>query len=275
MDPLMTFKELLSKIYRVWDPRAGIAKGFLEAAEKYEPGLRSSKLLNPAIVNSILAERERIHLLLQRHLPEHKEQISIVITNDIRVENLAIFSWNKHVYLLVSAALIGRPIDHPEENGIKAWDFLARHESAHLKFGHLPWLFYTRRVFKFTTYLPSIFMVMTYFLPNIQEIKTCLYTSSLLFLSSWAIQTVTGLITEYQADRFAISSINDLEVLDDVAKTLLRIRSQATNQLPMPFGWINYMVSILFIDPHPPLFIRKWMLRKRARTLKSSFMEKI
>ncbi|MCH9617719.1 MAG: hypothetical protein SP4CHLAM5_10820 [Chlamydiia bacterium] len=259
--------KILLYIYNLWDPRAKIAKGFLEGSDQYEAKLRASKQVSPDVVDSILAERGRIHSLMQEHLPDYKESISIVVTNDILVENLAIFSWNDHLYLLVSAALIGRPIDHAKESGIKGWEFLARHESAHIKFGHLPWLFYTRRFFKFITYLLITFIVMTYIFPNIQEIKTCVYTSSLLYLLSWTIQTITGLITEYQADRYAISSINDREVLDDAEKTLSRIKSQATKRFPGLLGWINYVICILLVDPHPPLFIRKWMLRKRARSL--------
>jgi hypothetical protein len=265
----MDLKGLLAKLSRMWDPRPHLAKDWLECAQKYEESLRANKLVDPQIVDSILQERKRIHALFQKLLPEFKDQISIVITNDVCGEHCAIFSWNNHIYVLVSAALIGRPIDHPESNGIKAWDWLAHHEISHLKSGHLPWLFHVRRLFRLTILFLCSSSILSYVLPSNSLTESWLNTSLWLFGFSWCIQTIVSLIVEYKADLQATRSIADPLILEDAEKALSRMGSQAIRRFPQPLGWLNYLLSLLFSDPHPPFVLRQWLLRKHAQLLKN------
>ena len=267
----MNFKNLLTKLYHIWDPRPNLAKEWFDCAQKYEERLRTNKLLDPKIADSILQERNRIHTLFQKLLPEFREQISIVVTNDVRAENCAIFSWNNHVYVLISAVLIARPIDHPESDGINAWNWLAHHEISHLKSGHLPWLFHIRRLFRFTLIFLCIPKILSYALPVNHIIETWLNTSFWLFLGAWSIQMISSLVMEYTADLYATRSTKDHLILEDAEKTLSRMKTQATSRLTKPFGWLIYMFQALFTDPHPPFLMRRWLLRKHARSLKNNF----
>lgn len=151
---------------QIWDARPLLAKEWLESAEKYEERLRTNQSLNPQVVECILNERNRILLLFSELLPEFEKRISIVITTDTYVEHCAVFLWKKHLYVLVSAALIGRPYDHPEDKGLKAWEWLARHEATHIRNNHLFWFFHTRRLFR-----------ITYTICCISAIFVCLFAS--------------------------------------------------------------------------------------------------
>jgi len=266
----MDLKGLLAKLKRIWDPRTSLAKEWLNCANKYEESLRANKLVNPQIVDSILQERSRIQALFQKLLPEFKEQISVVVTNDTRVEHCAIFSWNKHIYVLVSAALIGRPIDHPESAGEKAWDWLAQHEISHLKSGHLPWLFHVRRVFRLTFIFLCITRIFSYALPSNHLVDSWLNTSLWIFCAGWSIQMIVSLVIEYKADFQATHSIKDPLVLEDAEQFLSRMGSQAIKRFPQPLGWLNYVLHLLFSDPHPPFVLRQWLLRKYARKLRNA-----
>jgi hypothetical protein len=262
----MDTKGLLAKLSYMWDPRPHDAKEWLDSAQKkYEESLRANKGLNPQIVDAILKERERIHALFQKLFPEFKDHISIVVTNEVRVEQCAIFTWDNHIYVLVSAALIARPIDHPESDGIKAWDWLAHHEISHVKFRHLPWLFHVRRLFRFSRLFLYISGILSCVLPFNPLLESWLNTSCWLFGSSWCIQTIVSLIFEYQADLQATRSIKDPLILEDAEKAISRMNSQAINS----FGWLNYLYSSLFVDPHPPFALRKWLLRRHAQLLKN------
>ena len=42
----MDFRELLPKLKRMWDPRANLAKEWLDSAARYEERLRANKLLD-------------------------------------------------------------------------------------------------------------------------------------------------------------------------------------------------------------------------------------
>lgn len=56
-------------------------------------------------------------------------------------------------------------------------------------------------------------------------------------------------------------------MLEEVEKSLHRTSLQARKRLPEPLGWIQYALSMLFVDPHPPLIARLWLLRRRLRYL--------
>ena len=260
----MDTKGLLAKLSYMWDPRPHDAKRLLDSAQKYEESLRANKNLNPQIVDSILEERKRIHALFQKLLPEFKDHISIVVTN-VRVEHCSIFTWDNHIFVQVSGFLIGRPYDYPESDGIKAWDWLAHHEISHLKFRHLPWLFHVRRLFRFSRLFLFISGILSCVLPSNPLLESWLNTSCWLFGSSWCIQMIVSLIFEYQADLQATRSIKDPLILEDAEKAISRMNSQAINS----FGWLNYLYSSLFLDPHPPFALRKWLLRKHAQLLKN------
>ncbi len=268
----MNSKGLLAKLYRMWEPRSKLAEEWLDYAQKYEEVLRANKLVNPQIVDSILQERYRIHTLFQKLLPEFKDQISIVITNDVCVEHCSIFAWNNHVYVIVSAALIGQPIDHPELDGMKAWNWLAQHEISHLKSGHLPRLFHVRRLFRLSILFLSITNILSCIFPSNQLIDSCLNLSFWLYGASSCIQLIASLSFEYTADLQATRSIKDPLILEAAEKTISRMASQAIKRFPQPIGWLNYIYSSLFIDPHPPILLRKWVLRKHAQLLRNKFI---
>lgn len=132
----------------MWDLRPGLASEWLRSAEEYEERLRASKSLDPVVIEAVLEERNRICSLFNQFLPEFVGRTSVVILRDALVENCAVFVWEDHLYVLVSGALLGRPFDYPQDTGIKAWEWLARHEAVHVRKGHLPWFFHTRRFFR-------------------------------------------------------------------------------------------------------------------------------
>ena len=267
----MNFRELSAKLKRIWDPRATLAKELLDSATRYEERVRANKLTDQQIVESILRERSRIHALFQKLLPEFKEQISVVVTNETLAEHCAIFSWNKHIYVQVSAVLIARPIVHPESTGIKAWDWLAQHEISHVKSGHLPWLFYVHRVFQLTILFFGIPKIFSYVLPSNHLLDSWLNGSFWLFWAGWSMKMIVSLVFEYWADLQATRSIKDPLVLEDAEQSLSRMTSQAIKRFPHPFGWLNYLLHLLFFDPHPPFILRQWLLRKHARLLRNGF----
>lgn len=57
----------------------------------------------------------------------------------------------------------------------------------------------------------------------------------------------------------------------DAEQSLSRMTSQAIKRFPHPFGWLNYLLHLLFFDPHPPFILRQWLLRKHARLLRNGF----
>ncbi len=248
-----------------------LAKEWLESAEKYEERLRAIQSLNPQIVEAILCEKNRIHSLFRELLPEFAERISVVITTEALVEHCAIFSWNNHLYILVSGALIGRPYDHPKEPGLKAWEWLAHHEKAHILGNHLPWFFHTRRLFRFTT-LFCFFQKISLDIFDSNHVLSAIREPCLWFLGgTWLLQTFVGLVFEWQADLAATNAVKESLVLEDVQKTLHRMTSQSRKRWANPLlGWVRYIMSMLFQDPHPPWFARRWLLQRRLRSLKIS-----
>jgi hypothetical protein len=267
----MDFQALSAKFKRMWDPRTSLAKEFQDSANRYEEILRANNQGNEQVVESILQERRRIQALFQRLLPEFKEKISVVVTPEILVEHCSIFSWNEHIYVLVSAALIARPFDHPELTGTKAWDWLAQHEIYHIKSGHTRWLFHVRRVYRITRVFFLIPLIFSYVLPSNHLIDSWFNGSLWLFYAGWSMQMIVSLIFEYKADLQAARSIKDPLVLEDAEQSLSRMTSQAINSFLQPLGWLNYLVHLLFIDPHPPFILRQWLLRKHARLLRNGF----
>ncbi len=249
---------------RIWDPRPNLAQNWLDAAEKYEDRLKTNPSSSPQIVEAILQERHRIQSLFNELLPEFSNKISVVITPNALVEHLAIFSWDHRLYVLVSGALIGRPYDHPEDTGIKAWQWLARHEAAHIRGNHLPWLFHARRLFRFT----SIFCCAGSLFLGLFASKEILNTWLILFLSlygsTWIIQTITTLFLEWRADCKATEEIQDPSILKETEESLHRMNMQVRN---LPLGWIRYALSMIFIDPHPPFILRRWLLRRKLNAL--------
>lgn len=270
----MDFQALSAKLKRMWDPRTNLAKEFQDSASRYEEILRANNQgneQNEQIAESILQERRRIQALFQRLLPEFKEKISVVVTKEILVEHCSIFSWNEHIYVLVSAALIGRPLVHPELPGTKAWDWLAQHEIYHIKSGHIPWLFHVRRVYRITRVFFLIPLIFSYVLPSNHLLDSWLNGSFWLFWAGWSMKMIVSLVFEYWADLQATRSIKDPLVLEDAEQSLNRMTSQAIKRFPQPFGWLNYLLHLLFFDPHPPFILRQWLLRKHARLLRNGF----
>lgn len=259
--------KFISFLARVWDARPLLASEWLESAEKYEERLRTNQPSNPQVVESILKERDRIRTLFSQLLPEVENRISIVITTDALVENCAVFIWKNHLYVLVSGALIGRPYDHPDDNGLKAWDWLARHEAAHVRNHHLFWLFHTRRLFRISYTISWISAIFLRIFASSQTfyiwLKPCLF----LLGGFWLLQTIVGIVFEWKADLSATSSIQDSEVLKETEKSLHRMHVQARSRWPAPIGFIYYAFNIIFIDPHPPFIARRWLLRRRLRSL--------
>jgi len=265
----------ISFIARIWDPRPLLAKQWFESAEKYEERLRANTSLDPQIIELVIQERNRIHLLFTELLPTFAGRISIVVTVDGHAEHCSVFVWEKRLYVLVSGALLGRPYDHPNEPGLKAWQWLARHEAAHIRNNHLFWFFHTRRFFRIPYLLcGAAFLFLRLFAST--EIfwnwaEPCLW----ILTGLWLLQTIVGLTLEWKADLSATASIQDKEVLEDAEKSLHRMGVQAKTRLPSPFGWIQYLINIFFFDPHPPLRARRWLLQRRIRQLQeqSCFLE--
>lgn len=70
---------------------------------------RSFTKLKKTLKNFIfygIEEKNKILTLFQTLLPEYKNQISIVVTNNGFQETLVISTWDNHIYIIVSAALI-------------------------------------------------------------------------------------------------------------------------------------------------------------------------
>ncbi len=245
-----------------------LASEWLESAEKYEERLRLNKSLNSQVVEAVLQERNRIRTLFNELLPEFVGRTSVVITTDARVEHCAVFLWNDHLYVLVSGALIGRPFDRPEDTGLKAWEWLARHEIAHIRGGHLPWFFHTRRLFRLTYNFCGVLAILLSILASKHMVYTWLQPFLWLLGGLWVVQTIVSLVLEWQADLVATRSVRDPSVLEETEKSLYRMSLQARERWPFPLGWIQYAVSMVLVDPHPPLAARRWLLQRSLRALK-------
>lgn len=259
--------KFLSYLHRLWDPRPYLAKHWREAADNYEERLRAHTSLKPEVIEAVLTERARIITLFTDLLPEYKGRVCLVVTPDARAEHCAVFVWKKQLYLLVSGALLGRPFDHPEDPGYKAWEWLARHEAVHIQKRHLPWLFHTRRLLRLTYLIGIVPALFLRFLAPPEIVSNWLYPYLWLLGGFWLLQTTLGLALEWQADVVASAAIKEPAVIQDAEKSLVRMRAQAIARLPMPFGWIQYIFSSLLVDPHPPLVLRLWWLRRRRRNL--------
>lgn len=265
-------KNIFSYFVRMWDPRPKLASVWLESAEKYEERLRANKSLSSQVIEAILQERNRIRTLFNELLPEFRERISVVITADAAAENCAVFLWDGHLYVLVSAALIGRPFDCPEDAGVKAWEWLARHEAAHIRGGHLRWFFHTRRLFRMALNFFAVFAIFFSMFYAGENGYSYLLLGLWILGGVWSLQTFVGLAFECNADFSANKSINDPAVLKEAEKCLYRMRLQAKSRWLFPFGWLNYILSSVLVDPHPPLAFRVWLLRRRLRALKTSLL---
>lgn len=252
---------------RMWDPRPMLASEWLESAEKYEERLRANQSLNPKVIEVVLQERNRIRALFNELLPEYVERISVVITTEARVDQCAVFLWNDRVYILVSGALLGRPYDHPGDTGLKAWEWLARHEIAHIRGGHLPWFFHTRRLFRLTYNFCGVLAILLSILASKEMAYVWREPFLWLLGGLWFVQTIVALVFEWQADLVATRSIRDPSVLEETEKSLTRMSLQARKRWPFPLGWILYAVSMVLVDPHPPLAARCWLLRRSLRAL--------
>lgn len=264
--------KFLSFLIQAWDPRPAFALHCSSLAEKYEQNLRASPSTDPQIVEFLVQERHRIFLLFSKLLPEFENRISIVITADVCVEHCGVFLWKNHVYILVSSALIGRPYDHPKDNGVKAWEWLARHEVAHIRNNHLPWLFYTRRLFLLTRKMCCVLAILLLPFTSHPQALTLLRPFLCLMGGSWLLQALVSVAFEWKADLFATLSIKDVVALEDAEKSLLRMKEQAIKRKPAPLGWILYTLRVVLFDPHPPLMARQWLLRRRIASLsKRSF----
>ena len=68
---------------------------------------------------------------------------------------------------------------------------------------------------------------------------------------------IVSLAIEDKADLHANLSVKDPQVLDEAEKALSRAASQAMKGLPQPLGCLNYLVHMLFFDPHPPFVVRR------------------
>lgn len=86
--------------------------------------------------------------------------------------------------------------------------------------------------------------------------------------AGWFLQTLVGLVFECEADIQATRSITDRDVLEETEKCLRRMNSQAIKRLIFPFGWVQYILSAILLDPHPPLVMRSLLLRRRLRNLR-------
>lgn len=247
-----------------------LASEWLKSAEEYEERLRANQSLSPSVLEAILQERTRIHTLFKELLPEFAERISVVVTIETQAENCSVFLWNRRLYVLVSAALLGRPYDHPEDKGLKAWEWIARHEAAHVRGGHLLWLFHTRRLFRISLNLCFIqWILLSLFAPK--QVLSAWFEPALGILAGlWFIQTIVCLSLEWGADLAATRSVKDPMILDEVEKSLDRMTAQSKKRLPFPLGRILYTISLVFFDPHPPLTARRWLLRRKRRALETA-----
>lgn len=247
-----------------------LASEWLKLANEYEERLRANQSLSPQVIEAIVQERNRIRALFSELLPEFADRISVVLTRDVHVEHCSIFSWNRHLYVLVSAALIGRPYDHPgDEDAIRAWEWIARHEVVHIREGHLPWFFHTRRLFRLTYLLGCISAIFLKVFASRQTLWIWLEPFLYLLGGLWVVQTVVGLLFEWRADLAATRSIQDPLVLRETEKSLYRMGLQARRRWMAPLSWIQYAMSVVFFDPHPPFLARRWLLRRRVNALNS------
>lgn len=252
-----------TSFFSKFDPRAALASTWEKSSIEFAGNLNQSSKISHEIKEGLILEKERIKQLFIDMLPSKKDEIYVVVTNDSIVQSCSIFAWKEKIYILVSAALLGAPIDSPTISIKEGWKWLALHEISHLNHSHLPILFHTRRIFRFflklffPLFILSFFIGLSYVYP--------LY----LFVGLWALQLLTALSCEFQADIDANNKTSDPESLKQARQMLKTMTFQAINRLPNPFGLINYIIHSLFLDPHPPLKIRLWLISRRL-----SFLEK-
>jgi hypothetical protein len=87
---------------------------------------------------------------------------------------------------------------------------------------------------------------------------------------TWLLQTIVGLVFEWQADLAATKAVKERSVLEEVQKKLHRMTIQARKRWANPLlGWMQYIMSMLFQDPHPPWLARRWLLKRHLRSLET------
>ena len=140
----------------------------------------------------------------------------------------------------------------------KGWEWLALHELAHVRKGHLPWLFYTRMAVRLTNTALLGLMI-----PHCFGVGSIFFKGAYLaFLGSLVLQMVVSLKCEWDADLYATQLTHDPEVLQEAEKSLCRMRMQAMGTSLLKR--IGYFINCLCVDPHPPWMIRRALLRKKA-----------
>ena len=197
--------------------------------------------------------------MLTQELPKYKDKIFVVVTKEQRFETVAITEWNNHIYLLVSAALLARPIDEPTSELEKSWKWLIKHEVNHIKQNHLLWIVISRQLHKLSSL--SLAIASIFF----REFSTIFV---ILFLTTWFFQAAVSFTSEILSDKIATLAIDDISVLEAVKKTLIRMNAQVANIFPQPIGYIYYFLISIINATHPPLFLRQWILNKRMALLR-------
>lgn len=249
-------------------PRPHLAKTLIEGRNTFEARLRDQPHLDPKIIDAILAERERIRVLFEQQCPEYAGRVVVCVTPPNQAP-LAVFVWEERLYVLVSATQIGYPVDHPNEPGLLAWQWLVQHELAHVRRGHLSSMFWVRHIHRWLYLLGSFIFLGWHYLPEYPILNELMWGSGTSWALAWSIQTLFCLGCEWRADRDATAAIQDGAVLVDAEKTLMRWTRFSTD----PAGWIrrvSYLLNSILLDPHPPLRLRIWLLRSRRQQLETS-----
>ncbi len=235
----------------MWINRKKLAAFYKNSAANYDINLKENKILDQKVVEAILEEKKKITSYFVKQLKSHNREIHIVITNQTAVESISVFSYKNDIFIFVSAALLAKPIDYPDTDP-SYWEWLVNHECTHIKGNHLPWIYWSNRLFT----ISNLALILNLILPF------SIFYNLIFWLFSFTTQLLIRLGTEMHADYTATKLICNSKTLESALLAIERMTNQAylSNKY-------HYVLSSIFVDPHPPLILRKWLIKKRISYL--------
>ena len=134
-------------------------------------------------------------------------------------------------------------------------------------------MYWFLRCFRISFTLNALAFFLSFLFP-FNETLTNLFKLSFGLLSvSWLIQAISSLFCEVRADIQSTSPIEDLAVLKAVKNILKRMRDQSSGCGFFSIKRFLYLYNVIFMDPHPPLIIRLWLISKKEKQLQSKHLD--
>ena len=230
-------------------PRSFFAEVFEKTARNYDASLLNSSAPQD-VVQAILNEKNRLRSLFEKVCPEYLNNLSIVVVNNTTVDTCSVFLFKNHLYILVSAAFIGRPYDHPSTTESKAWEWIAQHEAVHVKNNHDFILFLVKKFFIFCSTTALSLKLLVTFCAGTLASDNYFYAYLSLIGFSWLVFFVSSFYIECKADVIASQKTDDIDVLIEAKEYLKRVKSQVREISKNPLNRLILSLHRLIFPTH-------------------------